>query len=237
MIRNYFKVAIRNISKNRIFSLINLTGLIIGMACCTIICLILQHEFSYDRHHSNSDRIYKVLTRTKASGGDLYYRSGTQGPLGSALQKDFPEVQMATRILSRNMWVSHNDQGFEWRVCLADYNFLDLFTFPLLQGNPSKGLQTPYSVFITQTAAKKLFGSKDPIGKIIKIDHKWVTGDFQVSGILRDIPETSSPDLKFDVLTSTVSTNRFLRDFWDGWQPRATIFPDLYYALTRLFFS
>lgn len=225
MIRNYFKVAIRNFSRNRIFSLINLTGLIIGMACCTIICLILQHEFSYDRHHSNSDRIYKVLTRTKVSGGDLYYRSGTQGPLGPTLQKDFPEVQMATRILSKNMWVSHNDQGFEWRVCLADHNFLDLFTFPLLQGNPSKGLQTPYSVFITQTAAKKLFGSEDPIGKIIKIDHKWITGDFQVSGILRDIPETSSPDLKFDVLTSTVSTNRFLRNFWGFWQPKATIFP------------
>jgi hypothetical protein len=110
MFKNYITVAIRNLARHKTYTFINVAGLAIGLACSTLILLYLQHEFSYDRHHSKADRIYKVIRQSHPPEGTTTYSSATLGPLGPALAEEYPEVERATRFLQREgVWVNHNN--------------------------------------------------------------------------------------------------------------------------------
>ena len=215
MFKNYLKIALRNLWKHRAFSLINVSGLAIGMACCLLIVLFIQEEVRYDRHHEKAEAIYRVTMNLKLPGVEFNLAS-TMAPLGPALVTDLPEVTQAARLSRDNEYlVAWEDKRFyEESFYFADSTFLDVFTFPLVQGDPQAALATPFSVVITEEMARKYFGEGDPVGQVLRLDNGH---DFTVTGILAPLPTASH--LRFDFLASFESLMRMGRtdlESWDG---------------------
>ena len=214
MIKNYLKVALRIIRRNKVYSVINISGLAFGMACCILIFLWVQDEFSFDRFHQNADHLYLVATHERY-GTKISTSSGTPSAMGPALRAEYPEIVDTARVCSgpHALNFAFGDKKFREEVEAVDPSFLEIFTFPLLQGDPKTALSDPHSVVMTKRMALKYFGTDDPIGKIIRIDGKY---DFKVTGILDEIPPNSI--LQFDFLVP-------IEFFSEHWQ-----FPEL---LTR----
>jgi len=194
MLKNYLKIALRNIRRHKGYSFINIAGLAIGMACCILILLWVQDELSYDRFHENAGDIYRVLQDIKFADHDTTWAIN-QGPLGPSLKTDFPEIINATRITWRRLRLTYNDKRFDEVLGMADDSIFEMFTFPLVKGDPATALSDPHSIVVTEEMAEKYFGDEDPLGKTIKADNKW---DFQVTGILSNVPHNSH--LQFDFL-------------------------------------
>jgi putative ABC transport system permease protein len=207
MISSYFKTTVRNIRRHRVHSILNITGLAVGMACTIVILLWVRYELSFDRYHENAERIYRVAT-------DLHYGS-LQGkyavscpPVGPTIQRDFPEVEKAVRF--HLVWgrpvVQYGDKQFvENGVIYADNTVFDVFTLPLLRGNPESALTSAYSIVITEEMAAKYFGDEDPLGKAIKIRSAihgdlYNAPDFIVTGVIEKWPSNSH--FTFDMLLS-----------------------------------
>jgi putative ABC transport system permease protein len=237
MLKNYFTVAFRNLLRYKTYSLINIFGLAIGMTCCMLIVLFVQHELSYDQVHSKADRIYRVLRETRSDAGEVTIQAGTSGPLGPALMEEFPEIQTTVRVCGYGdyTWARYKDKQYKHplKSCLmVDPNVLEVFDFPLIRGDRSVALQAPYSLVITQQTAHLYFGSEDPIGRIITIETAWAKGDYIVTGIVA-LPQTSS--LKFDMLLSgqTGSPDTWLRGQWETWQTKNRLRPVQTFLLLR----
>lgn len=197
MIKNYFKTAWRNLTKNKAFSLINILGLTIGITVCMMIFLFIMNEFSMDSFHKNGKNIYRVMRNFKHDGKSsaVAYLSGPYAP---ALLNDFKgEINRAVRVIQNDNLVTIGNQSFhEKRVLDVDTDFFKLFTFPLLQGNPSNILKDPGNVVLTESTAKKYFGSTQAaMGKMIMLD-KDLT--LKVAGIAKDVPSNSH--LQFDMI-------------------------------------
>jgi len=197
MLSNYLKAAWRQLRKNRVFSFINIFGLTIGVTACLMIFLFLLNEFSMDRFHENSDRIYRVIRGYERDGepGRVAYLSGLYA---DALQTDFPgEIEKTVRVMRMDNLVSINEKSFhESKVFAVDSSFFQVFSFPLLKGNKADLLKNPGSVVITASTAKKYFGSVDnAMGQTIQLDHELL---LTVTGILKDISTASH--LEFDLL-------------------------------------
>ena len=218
MFRNYLIVAIRNLFRHKGYSLINVSGLAIGMACVLLIFLYVEDELSYDRFHENGSRIYRVMRETRMSGGDRELRPGTSGSLAPALHHDFSEVQQAVKVMGLNdpIWVRYKEKGFEKVFRLVSKNFLEFFSFSLVKGDPKIALQDPSSVVITEEMARIYFGDGDPMGKVVSIEDRYFGGDYKITGILKDIPRNSS--LRFDILSSRVTPRA--RSAWENWRGR-----------------
>lgn len=195
MLKNYIKIAYRNFSRHKGYSFINVSGLTLGIACFILIALFIQDEWSYDRYHKNADHIYRIESidplDSKAVGN-----TRMQAPIAPALVKEFPEVVSATRLWpKRNTLISRGNKKFyEDRLFYADPAIFDIFTFPLNQGDPKTALATPNSIVLTETMAKKYFADVDPIGQVVTIDNKM---EYQVTGVLQDVPENSHFKLDF----------------------------------------
>lgn len=196
MLKSYFKIAWRNLIKNKVFSLINILGLTIGITVCLMIYLFILHESSYDNFHANGKNIYRVMRHYDASKPAAPYLSG---PYATALRNDFPgEIRMAVRTMITNGLVSYGNNAFnEKKVCVADSGFFSLFSFPALQGDPATALRDPGSVVLTESAAKKYFGSEDPMGKTLTWEK---TTQMKVTAVVKDPPANSHLD--FDLVTS-----------------------------------
>ena len=206
MILSYLRTSFRNLFRHRLYTLVNIFGLAVGMAACILVGLFLQHEFSYDAYHRDIDRIHRVMRLVHPSGGGLpYYPFGTQYRAGSTLVDELPEIEDMTHFITRPMWAGLEDRGFDVRGTVADPNFLRFFTFPLIDGSQPPEL-TPGSVYITESFAQKLFGTTDVIGRTLKIYYKWVEGDFYIGGILRDQPAATSGEFVFDILINYEGT-------------------------------
>ena len=204
MFKNYLTVAIRNLSRHKAYTFINIIGLAIGLTCSTLILLYLQHEFSYDRHHSKADSIYRVVAERQLSNGDISYPYAVQGPVAPALAKDFPEIERTTRFYRRPVDIRvEGKELLKAGVMIADTEFFNIFNYPLIKGNAQTGLQAPFSVFITQTLAHKLFGYEDPMGKTVLLESKWFDNTYTITGILKDIPETGVVELAPELITTT----------------------------------
>jgi len=217
MWKNYLTIIIRNIRNHKLYSLINVVGLSVGLTSCGLILLWIQHEIKFDQHHLNGDRIYRVLRQVKnQTTGDSYFSNGTLGPLGPALKADFPEIKAMTRIFTGSSWVQYKDKGFRERFWVADGSFLDVFTFPLLKGDRQALLKHPSSVVVTETVARKYFGNENPIGKVITVEDRYTGGDYEIVGILKDLPSQST--LRFAFLTFTVSSSPFMQHIWEVWR-------------------
>ncbi|MBT3606572.1 MAG: FtsX-like permease family protein [Candidatus Latescibacteria bacterium] len=212
MFKNYLTVAIRNLARHKTYTFINVIGLAIGLACSTLILLYLQHEFSFDRHHSKADRIYRVIAGERLSNGEISYRYGVQGPVASAMAEYFPEIEHGTRFYRRpSKYVDVLVEGKERlgvRAMLSDAEIFNIFDYSLVKGDIQTGVQTPFSVFITEAFAQKLFGSEDPIGKDMLIQSKWFNDTYTIAGVLKDNPTTSTWELAPDLITTTFPSHR-----------------------------
>ncbi len=197
MLQNYFKIAFRNLVKHKGYSFINIVGLSVGMAICLLILLYIQHETSFDRFHTKADRICRVALERKYPGRSTFYAI-IPFSFGEAIQKEFPEVENFTRITGGgSQTVRVGDQVYEEpRVFFADSTFFDLFTFPLLEGDPKTALTKTNSVILTESTAKKYFGDKDAIGQLIQAGNV----SWSVTGVCKDLPERSH--IQFDLLVA-----------------------------------
>ena len=165
------------------------------MASAIIIFLWMQNEVSYDRFHEKGDRIYSVWSRLKLNG-KLTCFNNTPKPLAGTIEKDFPELEQAARVnFSGSPIFSIGDRKLSIRGNMVDSNFLQVFSFPLIEGNPKTVLNDPYSIVLTEQLAVKLFGKKeDAVGKMIRINH---TDNLIVSGILKDLPNNTQFDFEY----------------------------------------
>jgi len=195
MIKNFFKVAYRNLLRNTVFSAINITGLAIGMAAAILILLWIQNELSYDNFHINKDRIYEVWNRVP-DGGKISTSNTVSALTARALEKDVPEVERAVRVKSGgDLLFTVGDKKIIKSGGIVDTGFLQTFTFPMLKGDPRTALNDMHSILLTEKTAKSLFGSDDAMGKVIRLDNK---DNVTVTGIMKDVPVNS--DFEFDYL-------------------------------------
>jgi len=195
MIKNFLKVAYRNILRNKGFSAINITGLAVGMGAAILILLWIQDELGYDEFHTNKDRIYEVWNRVPFDGKVSCWNS-VSAPTARALEKDVPEIERTVRVVSDNKSLfSVGDKKIIRSGNVVDTGFLQMFSFPLLKGNPFTALNDMHSVLITEQTAKSLFGNEEAMGKIIKIENK---DNFTVTGIIKDLPNNTR--FNFDYL-------------------------------------
>jgi len=207
MIKNYFKIALRNIVRQKFYAIINISGLTIGLATSLLIVLYIIDEFSYDRFHKDIDRMYRVNLHARLSEQymDIAY---TGAPISAAFVNEIPEIEVACRIAFQNdINISYEDEAYtEKKVMLADSNFFDFFSFKLLQGDYKTVLKEPNSVVLTESSAMKLFGfpnktNTPPIGKIIIYGTENMA--CVVTGIAQDPPANSH--FRFNVILSMES--------------------------------
>jgi putative ABC transport system permease protein len=191
MFANYLRTAWRNIKKHKVFSLINIVGLAVGMACCILIFLWIKDELGFDRFHRDHARIYRAVMRTE---GNWITSSGWA--LAPILKREFPEIRGATRFTARNVLFTYEGKSLYRRVAFVDPDFLEIFGFPLRAGDLRSVLAAPQSAVVTETTARAIFGNADPAGKILSLN----SGQFQVpvTGTVVDPPANSS--LQFDIL-------------------------------------
>lgn len=210
MLKNYFKIAVRNLLRQRVYSLINISGLAIGMACCLFILLYVRDELSYDCHHPHADRIYRVGLDAAVSGEDIH-AAVTAAPLAAALAAEYPEVEAATRLYKANrVLINHENRKFyEEKFLWADSTVFQVLSLPLLRGDEATALNGPHKIVLTSSAAHKYFGDLDPLGKVLRADNR---DDYVVTGVLRDQP--ANTQFQFDFLASLSSVSWAQQSNW-----------------------
>jgi len=203
MFKNYFKVAFRNLSRSKGYTLITLSGLAIGLAACLLAFLYIQDELSYDRYNDKSERIFRITTRMVREGTEINI-VGAGALVARTMIEEFPEVENAVRFREEgSAKVKVGVTVFrEKKVIYSDPSFFDVFSVPLLKGDRKAVLTAPRTVVLSQTTAEKYFGMADPVGKTLRIDDK---EDWQVSGVFADIPRTSHFHFDFIVSFSTLN--------------------------------
>ncbi|MDE3143643.1 MAG: ABC transporter permease, partial [Bacteroidota bacterium] len=193
MVKSYFKVAIRNLARNKTFATINILGLAVGMASAMLILLWVQNELSYDRFYTKSDRLYVMYNRDKFDGA-MHAWNTTPKIFGTTLKKDYPEVEDVARYDNITFLLTVGDKHLNVRGGFADSGFLNLFSFPLKSGNVSQALNGNNDIVITQKLAIRLFGKEDAMGKIIRVDSN---ANFTVTGVLADLPNNTGFDFEY----------------------------------------
>lgn len=196
MVKNYFKIAWRNLSKNKFYSIINISGLAVGLATGIMLLLWVQNELSYDKFHKDYKNIYQLSSVFKSSGEDVTWK-GVPGPL-AVFAKSFTEVQSVVRTLGEFDQIlsdKSREKIFDGNViAYADNGFFSMFSFPLLKGNKATVFLNNNSVVLTQSTAQKLFGNEDAMGKIVRFQGNY----FTVTGLLQNFPENSS--IRYDAI-------------------------------------
>ena len=209
MLRNYLKIIIRTFWKNKLFSSLNVVGLGVGMAAVWLMVLYVTDELSYDRFHTNADRIVRVVHYAQWPGGNLKL-APTSAPYGPALKNDYPEVEKAVRISTEGGGqITHKDKKIEVdNIFFADPTVFDVFTFPFLYGDPGTALSKPQSIVLTKSLAENLFGNaRKAIGQVIEFSNHFPN---TVTGVIEDIPTNSH--LQFRALRSLPT------GYTSGWQ-------------------
>lgn len=188
MVKNYILTALRNIHRHKGYSLINIAGLAIGMACCLLIFLWVKHEWSYDRFHENADSIHRAVI-SWPQGNDTRWHWRTPPPLAPALKAEIPEIRDASRFYKvPGILVEHGETRFKEEIAFTDPELFSIFTLPLSKGLKGYALTSPESLVISETAAQKYFGDEDPLGKTMVINDSL---SFQVAAVIEDIPSNS----------------------------------------------
>ncbi|MVM29123.1 FtsX-like permease family protein [Spirosoma sp. HMF4905] len=204
MLSNYLTIAFRNLWRHKAFTAINIIGLAVGLATCLLIVLFVLHELSYDRYYANADRMYR-MTLYNRMGEKEYNFAYTSEPAGQALLHDCPGVEAVTRLRDDGaMLVKNGQETFkEENVAFVDSNFFSFFSIPLLKGYKASVLIEPKTLVLTQTTARKYFGSADPIGKTLSMGN---LGVFRVTGVCADVP--SNTHFHYDMFGSFRSVNQ-----------------------------
>lgn len=198
MFQNYYTIAFRNLSRQKLYSVINIGGLSVGLACFLIMMLYVRHEFSYDSFYSNADRLYRVYQRQEGNvfkGSD--YFAVTPAQLALTMRDEFPEVKVATSVDQSSGLISVEDQHWLEEGLSADEDFFKVLKMQFLSGNPATALNDPKSIVITESLAQKIFGTKDAIGQMVKYQEK---DGYVVTAIIADPPLNSS--IKYSFIAS-----------------------------------
>jgi putative ABC transport system permease protein len=222
MLKNYFKIALRNFLRHKGYSVINMAGFSIGMACCLLILIYVRHELSYDRYHKDEERIYRIAQdiRTQTSNRVFAPISPMVAP---TLKTDYPQVEQAGRALttSQSRLVRREDTFFyEDRFMYADQELFEVLTIPFIQGNPQKALTRPHTLVISERIALKYFGHDNPLGKTLEIDNE----TFEVTGIVADPPENTH--LKYDLVASMKTLS--------DWEEMSNWYSTMFYTYLKL---
>ena len=211
MILTYFKIAFRRLQKSRLYTLINLVGLTVGISSCLLIGLFIINELSYDRFNKNADRIVRMTMQFGEGGKEKFALTGTKA--GPQLQRTFPQVESFVRTINGSVVMKYGSQMYiEKRFLYADSAFFKLFSFSLLKGDPKTVLDAPNKVVITQSMATKYFGSSDPVGKALSVGWYGPAKIFQVAGVVADAPENSQ--IKFDFVASFSTLGASKHEEW-----------------------
>jgi putative ABC transport system permease protein len=211
MLINYFKIAWRNIKRNKLFSAINILGLSIGIALCFLIMLYVQDELSYDRFNKNADHIARIYFKANINGGKIS-EAGIMAPVAATMKKDFPEVKEAARLVKiGSVKVTYADKTFKNdELAYADPSLFSVFTLPFIEGDAKTALTQPHTLIITSKTAEKYFGKENPIGKTLGFnDNKEI---YKVTGVIDNIP--SNAHFHFDMFASMVGWEPALSDSW-----------------------
>ncbi len=207
MLKNYFKIALRHLLRNKSYSIINILGLAIGMACFLVIALYVKGELGYDAHHEKADRIYRMVLDRIYPGRHTEYAI-IPPSYAASVKSEFPEVEASTRLAKfpGGVLIKRGEEVFEEKERVwADSNFFSVFTIPFISGDPNEALKKPNAVVLTASTARKYFGNEDPMGKVLDIPQN--DNDLVVTGVCEDIPETSH--FTFDLMMSTNRLNFF----------------------------
>lgn len=213
MIRNYLLLAVKHLRKQRVFSVINILGLTVGITCCFMIFLFIMNEFSYDDFHKNGKNIYRVM-RVGNNNGERRNVPYLSPPYGPTLINDYPDaVQASVRLMRDNDLISYDNISFnEKNIYLADKNFFEFFDFRLTKGNSATVLKEPNSIVLSETTAKKYFGNDEPIGKILQFNKNQ---QLKVTGICKDVPVNSH--LQFDMVIPLELLRPMQPDWFTQW--------------------
>ena len=189
MIKNYFKIALRNFSKNKVFSFINILGFAIGLTCFILIAVFVIDELSYDKYPAHAENIYRV-NLSVAGNGDVAVYPHVDVAVGEGIKNAFPEVKASTRIFSVSDFVKYDDKQFkEEHLAFADSNFLQIFSIPLIEGNATNALVQPNSIVVSRSFAKKYFGNGEAVGQSLTIGTR--NAVYKVTGVIDKVPDNS----------------------------------------------
>lgn len=213
MFKNYLKVAVRSLIRHKFYSIINISGLAIGIMACLLILLFVQDELSYDKFYDQSDQIYRV-TQVLPMGAKVSHTATAPWPLTQTLLTDFPQILAGAIVHRPSSWgnvpvIKYEDQSYleeDW--IFADASILDIFNFNFIKGAPERALKSPLHVVITESTARKYFGNDDPIGKTLNYNNN---RDWEVAAVIEDVPQNSH--LKFDFIASFEG----MRQMWNNW--------------------
>ncbi len=211
MVKNYFKVALRNLSRNKGFTILNIAGLTLGLATCLLIAFYIADEVGYDRYNMHADRIVRVNTDTKFSTDPTFFAISAPVVAG-AMQNSFPEVETTVRLFAVNGFSLQKGAAMvsETRVALADSTLFDVFTLPMIAGNPATALIAPHSIVISESTAKKYFGGVSALGKnLLKVNDDHSTTPLTVTGVIKDMPSQSH--FHFDIFLPMSSLGARIR--------------------------
>lgn len=220
MIRNFLRIAMRNLNKHRVYTGINVIGLALGLACTLLITLYVLHERSFDRFHSKADQIYRVNQKFFEGSNLIEYSASIPWAVGPAIANDYPDITV-TRIYQawqKDPLVSRDEQSFyEDNLFFVDTTFLDVFDFKFLKGNASTALANPQSVVLTESTARRYFGDQDPVNHTIALENAL---DLTVTGVVEDVPSNSH--FHFDLLVPLLNIGDIFeatgnRWGWEGW--------------------
>ena len=213
MFKNFLKISIRNFWKNRTFSLINIFGLSIGLACCILIFLFIQYELSYDRFNLQAANIFRLTSVADGPNGKTNL-AVTPAPWVPLMKKDYPEIKNYVRLLKDDKTIlgeKGKEHSYESDVVFCDSTFFDIFSFALLRGNAKDVFDRANTIILTKTTARKYFGNADPVGKTLELNSFGRTLNVEVTGIAADPPSNSH--FKFNALVS-MSTLGDLSSLW-----------------------
>jgi len=214
MIKNYFKIAWRNIVRNKTFSAINVFGLATGLACFMLIAVFVFSELSYDKYPANAQNIHRINLSVTGNGNVAVYPN-VDLAVGEGIKKTFPEVKAFTRVAPVVDFVKYDDKQFkEEHLAFADSNFLQIFSIPLIEGNATEALVQPNSVVISKSLAKKYFGNEEPVGKSLAIGTRQTP--YKVTGVIDKVPNNSH--FHFDAFLS-LSTWHITNTTWSNLGP------------------
>jgi putative ABC transport system permease protein len=196
MLKNYLLIAIRNIFRNKLFSTVNILGLALGIGSALLIFLWVNDELQVDHFHTNVDRLYRIMENQKYTDGRMYTFAATPGPMAPFIKEKFPEIEKATRFTWEvNHLFQLDEKSFFETGRYVDQDFLAMFSFPFIAGDPASALRDKSSIVITEKMAKKYFGNSDAIGKDFLLNTK---NSFKVTGVMKDPPKNST--IQFDYL-------------------------------------